>query len=139
MVLSVLPLPWELIDFGTPTYLPIDKRGADAVRADDDNVIDEPPVADDLVALDVVVVGRTYVPDVRNEPDRASVVADVADAAEGYVPAPPTLRIDAAANAALDTAMTHTIDNNDVLNPSLISLPYRVILYHNFSYPKILF
>jgi hypothetical protein len=92
-----------------------------------------------LVALDVVVVGRTYVPDVRNEPDRASVVADVADAAEGYVPAPPTLRIDAAANAALDTAMTHTIDNNDVLNPSLISLPYRVILYHNFSYPKILF
>ena len=136
----------ELIDFGAPTYLPMERRGVDATRPTVPPPMDtEPPivvvpdVVDVVVAtlgvapdVDIDAVGRIKPPVARNEPARDDAVAFAADAADSYVPTPPILRTAGAAGAAV-AAATHNIDNNDVFIPSLISLSLCKVLYHNFG------
>jgi hypothetical protein len=134
------------MDFGAPTYLPMDRRGDDATRPTVAVPADtEPPVvvavgvvvaAEFNAVFDTDVVGRTYPPVVRNEPARDAAVAAAADS---YVPVPPIVRTVGAANAA-DVATTHNIDTNDVFIPSFISpIPMWCIILHFCLYTKSFF
>ncbi len=128
----------ELTDFGAPMYLPMDRRGADATRPDTVPPLDTEPVvvavpfaAPPVVADDTEADGRrptVVVPDGRNDPARD----DVAAAADVYVPSPPIVRTDGAANAPMDTAAPQNNDNKDVFIPSRIFISYDK-LYHNFD------